>query len=98
MSYSTFVHSGIVNPSKPNLTKKTSDSMNIIEMDISLLTKILESVKENVQSSEDLDHIVTNIIDLKNKGVLTISDYNQIISNQKDQNPELVLIKKLAGI
>lgn len=94
MTYSTFIHSGIVNPSKPNLKEK-KDSIDTITMDVPLLTRILELSRENVKNDAQLHDLLTNIISLKNKGTLTMNDYDEII---KQNDNELESIKKLAGI
>lgn len=96
MTYSTFIHSGIVNPSKPKL-KEQSDSVDTITMDIPLLTRILELAREDVKDDAQLHELLTKIIDIKNRGTLTMNDYEEIIGNS-ERNDELDSIKKLAGI
>lgn len=97
MSYSTFIHSGIVNPAKPKLTKESTDSVDVISMDVPFLTRILELAREDIKSDVELHQIITKIIELKNQGPLTMDHYDNIVS-QKEPNPELESIKKLAGI
>ena len=72
MTYSTLIHSGIVNP--PKMVKEAQDPVDTVTVDVPLLTRILE---------------------LKNKGVLTMQDYEQITG---PKTTELESIKKLAGI
>ena len=98
MSYSTFIHSGIVNPAKLKLTKESTDAADIISMDVPLLTRILELAREDIKSDAQLHEVLTKIIDLKNKGPLTMDHYDQIVAKKSQQDIELESIKKLAGI
>lgn len=98
MSYSTFIHSGIVNPAKPNISVKESEnSVDTITMDVPLLTRVLELAREDLKSDVDLHFILTNILKIKNKGVLTMQDY-EAIATRSENNDELESIRKLAGI
>lgn len=96
MSYSTFIHSGIVNPKKTNITTENTDSTDVISMDVPLFTRILELSREEIKDDADLHKLITKILDLKNKGTLTMRNYDEIISD--NHNTELESIKKLAGI
>lgn len=96
MSYSTFIHSGIVNPKKPNITTENTNPTDIISMDVPLFTRILEFSREEVKDDADLHKLITKILDLKNKGTLTMQNYEEIMSDKRQD--ELESIKKLAGI
>lgn len=99
MSHSTFIHSGIVNPAKPNITVKESENaVDTVTLDIPLLTRILELAREDVKSDADLHILLTSIIELKNKGVLTMQDYDAIVRKPEQTSSELESIIKLAGI
>ena len=99
MTYSTFIHSGIVNPAKLNISvKESQDSVDTVTLDIPLLTRILEMAREDLKSDVDLHFILTNILNIKNKGVLTMQDYEDIAKKSESGNTELESIKKLAGI
>jgi hypothetical protein len=54
----------------------------------------LELAREDVKSDADLHFVITNILAIKNKGVLTMQDYDAILK-KPDQ---LESIRKLAGI
>lgn len=95
MTYSTFIHSGIVNPKKTKINNEDTDSIDVISMDVPLFTRILELSREEIKNDADLHNLITKIIELKNKGVLTMKNYNEITSTP---NNELESIKKLAGI
>ena len=98
MSYSTFIHSGIVNPKKPNIAIESVDSIDVISMDVPLFTRILELSREEIVNDADLHQLITKIIELKNGGVLTMKDYNRITKRSNDKDSELESIKRLAGI
>lgn len=95
MSYSTFIHSGIVNPKKTKITKEKQEPFDVISMEISLLTKILESSRTEIKNDIELHEILSRMVNLKYKGLLTMKDYGQIIKKSDD---ELESIKRLAGI
>lgn len=97
MSYSTLLHSGIVNPAKPKLTKESANPVDIISMDVPFLTRILELAREDIKSDVELHQVLTKMIELKNQGPLTMDHYDNIVA-QKEPNSELESIKKLAGI
>jgi hypothetical protein len=100
MTYSTLIHSSIVNPAKPNLVKEnTTDSVDTVTLDVPLLTRILEVAREDLKTDEDLHNVVERLIQLTNKGPLTMADYDQIMGKKVDSNQaELESILKLAGI
>ena len=98
MTYSTFLHSSIVNPAKPKL-KETEDKVDTITLDVPLLTRLLELAREDIKSDAELHQVLTNIIAAKNKGTLTMDDYESIKQVKVDQEKvELESILKLAGL
>lgn len=100
MTYSTFIHSSLVNPAKPNLVKEdAADPVDTVTLDVPLLTRLLELAREDLKSDADLHTVVTKLLDLKNKGVLTMADYDQIAGKKVDgDRAELESILKLAGM
>lgn len=97
MTYSTFLHSSIVNPSKPAISiKETQDPVDHVSLDVPLLTRLLELARENIKDDAELHQILTNILNLKNSGVLGMQHYEQIIGKKQDNELESIL--KLAGI
>lgn len=97
MSYSTFIHSGIVNPKKPSINEN-DDSIDNITIDVPLLTRLLELSREEIKSDKELHDLITSIIKHKKIDVLTMQNYDAIISDFKKSDNELESIKKLAGI
>lgn len=99
MNYSTFIHSGIVNPAKPNVSVNESEnSVDTVTLDVPLLTRILELAREDLKSDVDLHFILTNILNIKNRGTLTMQDYADIAKKSETGDADLESIKKLAGI
>lgn len=99
MTYSTFIHSSLVNPSKPKITAESADAADTITMDVPLLTRLLELAREDIQDDAELHHVLERIIALKNQPVLTMDHYDEIMGKSKDPDTaELESIKKLAGI
>lgn len=96
MNHSTNIHSGIVNPSSPLNAKEMQDKQDFVSLDIPLLIRVLELVREDIKSDKDLHDLVERILSIKNMGVLTMDQYEKIASAQQGQ--ELESIKKLAGI
>jgi hypothetical protein len=93
MTHSTLIHSGIVN--LPKMVKEAQDPVDTVTMDVPLLTRLLELAREDIKTDADLHFTLTRILELKNKGVLTMQDYEQIVG---PSTTELESIKKLAGI
>lgn len=99
MTYSINIHSSIINPSKPKLEDK-KDQVDNITLDIPLLTRILEFAREDLKDDIQLHDLITNLIKLKDQGVLSMDHYDNIVKfKDRDQNDvELESILKLAGI
>ena len=50
-----------------------------VKMDIPLLIRVLEFIREDTKNDIDLHKVVENLISLGNK-TLTMSDYNKIVN------------------
>lgn len=102
MTYSTFIHSSLVNPAKPKISaKEAGDPIDTVTMDIPLLTRLLELSREDIKDDAELHHVLERILALKNEGTLTMQHYDEIAGGpaEKDADSvELESIKKLAGI
>jgi hypothetical protein len=100
MTYSTIIHSSLVNPAKPKL-KETQDPVDTVTMDVPLLTKILELAREEIKSDTELHDLISKLVEMKNQGVLTMDQYDQLAAKEQPEaepNVELEAIRKLAGI
>lgn len=100
MTYSTFIHSSLVNPAKPNIAKESTDPVDTVTMDVPLLTRLLELARENITDDAELHQMLERIIAVKDVPVLTMDNYDEILgkSDQDETSAELESIKKLAGI
>jgi hypothetical protein len=108
MSHSTNIHSGIVNPASPANAKEMKDKQDFVSFDIPLLIRVFELVREDIKTDKDLHDLVERLLSMKNKGVLTMDQYEEIASAYQGQDSgqmvapekggELESIKKLAGI
>jgi hypothetical protein len=89
---------------------KPANTADHISFDIPLLMRVFELVREDIKTDMDLHKLVERLIAMKDKGVLTMDDYQEISSAQSSidsgqmtkpemqKEPELESLKKLAGI
>lgn len=61
-----------------------ADKKDVISMDIPLLIRVLEYVREDIKSDENLHRVVERLIDIRDRGTLTMDDYN-FIANLKEE-------------
>jgi len=93
MTYSTFIHSGIVNPSKPNLPEEKQPETVVIEYE--LLAEILNMAQDNQAAAT----LAEKIKELKDTGVLTKKGHSDAFKlEQSEDNKTLEAIRKLAGM
>jgi len=62
---------------------ETADKKDRISFDIPLMIRVLELAREDIKSDMDLHRVVERLIDIRNKGVLTMDDYD-FIANIKE--------------
>jgi hypothetical protein len=55
-----------------------ADKKDTVTLDIPLLIRALELAREDIKTDMDLHRVVERLIDIRNKGVLTMDDYNFI--------------------
>lgn len=55
-----------------------ADKKDTVTVDIPLLIRLLELAREDIKSDMDLHRVVERLIDIRNKGILTMDDYNFI--------------------
>lgn len=55
-----------------------ADKKDTITFDIPLLIRVLELTREDIKDDADLHRVVERLIDIRNKGTLTMDDYNFI--------------------
>jgi hypothetical protein len=62
----------------PEEVKESVDKKDTITFDIPLLIRVLELTREEIKTDADLHRVVERLIDIRNKGVLTMDDYDRI--------------------
>ena len=61
-----------------------ADKKDTIIFDIPLIIRVLELAREDIKSDMDLHRVVERLIDIRNKGTLTMDDYD-FIANIKEE-------------
>lgn len=62
---------------------KQPDKKDTVTFDIPLLIRTLELAREDIKTDMDLHRVVERLINIRNKGALTMDDYNYIAGIQK---------------
>ena len=60
--------------------KEEADAKDVVSMDIPLLIRVLEFIREDVKTDMDLHRVVENLIELRTQGVLTMDDYEKAVT------------------
>ena len=60
-----------------------ADKKDTIIMDIPLMIRVLELAREDIKTDMDLHRVVERLIHIRNKGVLTMDDYDFIAHIKK---------------
>ena len=82
-----------------NIEPIEDEAKDHVSFDVPLLIRLLELAREDIKSDVELHYVVERILSLKNKGVLTMDDYNTIASREKENsNSGVKDIQRLAGI
>jgi 8-oxo-dGTP pyrophosphatase MutT (NUDIX family) len=79
----------------PTLVEKNKNTKNKNQMDKNsfntpLLIRLFELIREEVKSDVALHEIVENIIEIRDKGTLTMSDYDSIVGNVLNSEQKVV--------
>jgi hypothetical protein len=106
MSYENFLFAMLERAAEP--PKNSKDPQDHVSFDIPLLIRIFELVREDIKTDMELHKLVERILSMKNLGVLTMDNYQDIASaypgqdsgqmTKTQQEPELESLKKLAGL
>jgi hypothetical protein len=99
--------------SQVKLLSPPQDPKDQISFDVPLLIRVFELVREGIKSDVELHKLVERLISIRDKGVLTMDDYDTIAGGNPngqepdaessspavhDANENLNSLKKLAGI
>jgi hypothetical protein len=69
--------------------KEEADAKDVVSMDIPLLIRVLEFIREDVKTDMDLHRVVENLIDLRTEGVLSMDHYDKAVKiNMKEEVSE----------
>lgn len=60
------------------------DKKDTVTLDIPLLIRVLELAREDIKTDMDLHRVVEKLINIRNKGMLTMKDYNYIARIHED--------------
>jgi hypothetical protein len=76
--------------------------MDIVKLDVPLFIRLLELAREEIKQDADLHDVAEAVIKLSQDDVVTMADYDQIVSfMQKQGDPatdEITRIKQLGGM
>lgn len=74
--------------------------IDVIKIDVPTFIRLLELAREDVKQDADLHDVAERVITISQERVVTMDDYNEIVSFMKQQgsNEELDRIKKLGGL
>lgn len=72
---------------------------DIIQIDVPTFIRLLELSREDVTNDADLHHISTIVTKLSQDDVVTMDDYEKILSYCKEcKNDDMADLKRLSGI
>jgi hypothetical protein len=88
------------NKIEKNNDMTNSNPKDTITMDIPLLIRFAELMREDIKTDVDLHRVVENLIQIKDKGTLTMDDYESIVGNvigtEENTNTDAVEEEKMA--
>ena len=73
------------------LAREEVDKKDTITFDIPFLIRLLEYSREDAKTDMDLHHVVEKLIDIRNKGVLTMDDYEFVVKIKETIDMEISL-------
>ena len=76
--------------------------MDIVKLDVPLFIRLLELAREEIKQDADLHDVAEAVIKLSQDDVVTMADYDQIVSFMQKQGDsateEITRIKQLGGM
>lgn len=67
-----------------HLVDEAVDKKDTVTVDIPLLIRLLEHAREDIKSDADLHRVVEKLISIRNNGVLTMADYDTVVSIKEE--------------
>lgn len=83
------IHAALYIINKQRFQRFTHSMKNVHEVQLSILNKILRTARENYYYQDTLKNI-SNFDDFKNLAITEYNDYEDVITNQKQNNSELI--------
>lgn len=77
------------------LHSEAVDKRDTVMFDIPFLIRVLEYAREDAKTDMDLHKVVTKLIQIRNKGVLTMKDYNFVTRLKEHFEIDEVLLEQL---
>ena len=89
-----------------NKIAESNDDRDTITLDVPLLIRVFELVREGAKTDVDVHNITERLIAIKERGVLTMDDYGDIagditqgqIPEPQHEDIEISALKALAGL
>jgi hypothetical protein len=74
--------------------------MDIIKLDVPLFIRLLELAREEIKDDADIHDVAEIVTKLSQDGVVTMEQYNDIVSfmSKQGDDSELKRIRKLSGM
>ena len=73
--------------------------IDVIKIDVPTFLRLLELAREDVKQDPDLHDITQKVVAISQERVVTMDDYNEIVSFMKRQGDEEIdRIRKLGGM
>ena len=74
--------------------------MDIIKIDVPTFIRLLELAREDIKQDADIHDLSQRVIEISKDRIVTMADYNDIVSFMKQQGKEddLDAIRRLGGL
>ena len=74
--------------------------MDIIKLDVPLFIRLLELAREEIKDDADIHDVAEIVTKLSQQGVVSMEQYNEIVSfmSKQGDDSELERIRKLSGM
>jgi hypothetical protein len=74
--------------------------MDIIKLDVPLFIRLLELAREEIKDDADIHDVAEIVTKLSQQGVVSMEQYNKIVSfmSKQGDDSELERIRKLSGM
>jgi hypothetical protein len=87
---------------------ESQEHPDAITMDVPLLVRVFELIREGVHDDVEIHNITERLLAIKDRGVLTMADYEEIAGpnkngqvpepKQQDESLDIAMLRALAGV